>query len=69
MADVLQTLRGLLDNAVQSAAEERGIPTEELPEYVIEKPKKAEHGDWATNIAMQLARCSRKNPENWQKIW
>ncbi len=62
MADVLQTLRGLLDNAVQSAAEERGIPTEELPEYVIEKPKKAEHGDWATNIAMQLARVFKEKP-------
>ena len=28
----------------------------------LERPKQAEHGDWATNIALQLAKPLGKNP-------
>jgi arginyl-tRNA synthetase len=39
--------------ALQAAAK---LPAAELPESVtIERPKNREHGDWATNAAMQLA--------------
>ncbi|MFC4558111.1 arginine--tRNA ligase [Virgibacillus kekensis] len=35
---------------------------EELPEIILEKPKDKAHGDYATNIAMQLARIAKKAP-------
>ncbi|MBO8172057.1 MAG: arginine--tRNA ligase [Bacillaceae bacterium] len=35
---------------------------EEIPEFVLEVPKEKSHGDYATNIAMQLARVARKAP-------
>ncbi|QDP41690.1 arginine--tRNA ligase [Radiobacillus deserti] len=35
---------------------------EELPEIVLEQPKEKSHGDYATNIAMQLARIAKKAP-------
>src|SRR5699024_10622501 len=35
---------------------------EEIPAIVLEKPKEEAHGDFATNIAMQLARVARKAP-------
>ncbi|MEJ8764493.1 MULTISPECIES: arginine--tRNA ligase [unclassified Oceanobacillus] len=35
---------------------------EELPEIILEKPKDKSHGDFATNIAMQLARIAKKAP-------
>lgn len=35
---------------------------EELPEIILEKPKEKVHGDFATNIAMQLARIAKKAP-------
>ncbi|UJL46015.1 arginine--tRNA ligase [Virgibacillus sp. NKC19-16] len=35
---------------------------EELPEIILEKPKEKAHGDFATNIAMQLARIVKKAP-------
>ncbi|MUK89616.1 arginine--tRNA ligase [Ornithinibacillus sp. L9] len=35
---------------------------EELPEIILEKPKDKAHGDFATNIAMQLARIAKKAP-------
>src|SRR5690625_3877010 len=35
---------------------------EELPDINLEKPKDKQHGDFATNIAMQLARVAKKAP-------
>lgn len=34
----------------------------EIPDVVLEKPKDKSHGDFATNIAMQLARVAKKAP-------
>ncbi len=46
--------------ALQAAGE---LPAGELPtEVVIERPKNREHGDWATNIAMQAAGRFGQNP-------
>ncbi|MFI7584339.1 arginine--tRNA ligase [Kocuria sp. M1N1S27] len=36
----------------------------ELPEVRIERPKNREHGDWATNIAMQLAKSAGRAPRD-----
>ena len=33
-----------------------------LPQVRVERPKSREHGDWATNIALQLAKKVGKNP-------
>lgn len=35
---------------------------EELPEIILEKPKDKSHGDFAANVAMQLARIAKKAP-------
>lgn len=35
----------------------------EMPEIVIEKPKDENHGDYATNVALRLAKQLRKNPQ------
>lgn len=35
---------------------------DELPDIVLEAPKEKAHGDFATNIAMQLARIAKKAP-------
>jgi len=46
--------------ALQSSGE---LPAGELPtEVVIERPKNREHGDWATNVAMQAAGRFGQNP-------
>lgn len=40
-----------------------GLTTEaDLPEVILEKPKDKSHGDFAANIAMQLARIAKKAP-------
>jgi arginyl-tRNA synthetase len=42
--------------AVEKTASEGGLALEEAPPVVLERPKRREHGDWATNVAMVLAK-------------
>src|SRR5690625_5105011 len=38
--------------------------SEQIPDITLEKPKEKEHGDFATNIAMQLTRIAEKSPRD-----
>ncbi|MEY4494195.1 MAG: hypothetical protein RL570_310 [Actinomycetota bacterium] len=43
--------------------------SDELPtEVVIERPKNREHGDWATNVAMQLSSKFGQNPRAFAEL-
>lgn len=54
-----ETLKGEIAAAVVKAE----LATEsELPTIILEKPKDKAHGDFASNIAMQLARIAKKAP-------
>ena len=53
MTDELKTI---LDAAVRELAAEKGWSVPEGFETRLERPRQAGHGDWATNIAMQLAK-------------
>ena len=45
------------------AAGETPLPADAVPATVrVERPKNREHGDWSTNIAMQLAKKAGQNP-------
>lgn len=59
-----ETLKAVIAQAVLQAnlADES-----ELPNIVLEIPKEKAHGDFATNIAMQLARIARKSPREIAK--
>ena len=50
-------------NALRTLAEAGAFDKEFVPEeVVVERPKNREHGDWATNVAMQLAGKLGTNP-------
>jgi arginyl-tRNA synthetase len=49
-----------LSDAVRTALAQAGLPDAE--ECAWEVPRQADHGDYATNVAMQLARPARKPP-------
>jgi arginyl-tRNA synthetase len=53
----------LMQGALSELAGERGI-SEPLPLPHLERPKVAEHGDIATNIAMQLSKAWKVNPRD-----
>ncbi len=48
--------------AVEQVFEERGLAKESMPSVAIEQPKEKKFGDFATNIAMQLAGILKSNP-------
>jgi len=55
--DARQHLIALLRSALASVA-----PAQGLADIVLERPKQASHGDFACNLAMQLARELKTNP-------
>lgn len=60
---ILSQMEDQLKQEIAVAAQKANLATEaELPNIVLEKPKDKAHGDFATNIAMQLARIAKKAP-------
>jgi arginyl-tRNA synthetase len=48
---------------IQAAVLKAGLATaEQIPDVILEIPKEKSHGDYATNMAMQLARIAKKSP-------
>ncbi|MGO1590395.1 MAG: arginine--tRNA ligase [Ancrocorticia sp.] len=41
----------------------------ELPEVKVERPRSREHGDWATNVAMQLAKRAGMKPRDFADLF
>lgn len=59
----LEQLKESLKQEIEKAVLRAEIVDEkELPEVVLEVPREKAHGDFATNIAMQLTRIARRNP-------
>ena len=54
-------LRALVQEAYLRAARAEGWP-QEPPDFAVERPKDTKMGDYATNIALQLARPLRRAP-------
>ncbi|WP_377887385.1 arginine--tRNA ligase [Alkalihalobacillus sp. R86527] len=52
-----------LKEQIKVAVIQAGLANEsEIPEVILESPKDKAHGDYATNMAMQLARIAKKAP-------
>ncbi len=66
MKSVLEMVKGriisLINSAAESAKNTGTLNYEGLPEFVLEVPREKEHGDFATNIAMLLARQAKMSP-------
>jgi arginyl-tRNA synthetase len=64
-AAIVRAIKALVANGrFAFAGSEAELPTE----VVIERPKNREHGDWATNVAMQLASKFGLNPRAFAEI-
>ncbi|MEW6142665.1 MAG: arginine--tRNA ligase [Chloroflexota bacterium] len=51
-----------LEAAVRTAQERGDIVPSALPEILIERPQDPRHGDYASSLALKLARAARANP-------
>ncbi len=56
------TIRDMLASALVSACQKGIFPEAKMPNYVLEIPKEKDHGDFATNIAMMLAKPLKNAP-------
>lgn len=64
LPDIAIQLKTLFSQALSSIGERLGKNITNLPEPRLERPKVAEHGDLATNIAMQIAKSWGMNPKD-----
>jgi len=57
-------LRAAVEGALLRLREAGTLASEIAPDYQIEAPKHAEHGDFATNVAMVLGKACRRAPRD-----
>src|SRR5699024_2714455 len=64
MSDVLNQVEASLREGINKAIVDSNMVDEaDIPAIQLEKPKDKNHGDFATNIAMQMARVAKKAPK------
>ena len=60
--DIRQSIKDIVRQSVLKNIEDGNIPDIEIPEISVETPREVQHGEFSTNIAMQLTRMARKAP-------
>jgi len=55
-------IRDLIKSTLQKAQQQGALPPVAIPEVTIETPQNPEHGDYASNVAMRMARTARMDP-------
>ncbi|QPK82286.1 arginine--tRNA ligase [Schaalia sp. ZJ405] len=66
-----EELANVIRHALISAASEQTISLNEadIPQVVkVERPRNRDHGDWATNVAMQLAKKAGMAPRDFAQV-
>ncbi len=59
---IRDTIADVLKKAAIQAQKQGSIPQITLPEILLEHPQNPEHGDYASTVAMKLARTAKMNP-------
>jgi arginyl-tRNA synthetase len=60
---VKSQLRALIEQGIASLRAQGVLPADlATPDFVVERPKDRSHGDFATNVAMTLAKPAKSNP-------
>ncbi|MDJ0806294.1 MAG: arginine--tRNA ligase [Gammaproteobacteria bacterium] len=57
-------IQQLVAEALQRLADDGVIPADSLPSPTIERARDSKHGDFATNVAMVLAKTARRKPRD-----
>ncbi len=59
---LIETIQQLVSQALDTARQEGTLQLETMPEIQVERPGNSDHGDFATNLPLRLARATRINP-------
>ena len=54
-------VESIVTEAIAAAVEAGELPLEAIPDPSVERPRDKGHGDWATSVAMKLAKQARMN--------
>ncbi|MGD6894750.1 arginine--tRNA ligase [Bacillus infantis] len=61
--NIFEQVQSNLKEEIKQAVIKAGLAAEEqIPDVILETPKEKAHGDYSTNMAMQLARVAKKAP-------
>ncbi|MFS0774643.1 arginine--tRNA ligase [Neobacillus sp. 3P2-tot-E-2] len=61
--NIVEQVQSRLKEEIRAAVVKASLATEEqIPDVILEIPKEKSHGDYSTNMAMQLARVAKKAP-------
>jgi arginyl-tRNA synthetase len=61
--NIVEQVQSRLKEEIRAAVVKANLATEEqIPDVILEIPKEKSHGDYSTNMAMQLARVAKKAP-------
>jgi arginyl-tRNA synthetase len=63
-----KAIKEIIESALNKAKDAGELELAEAPDIVIEKPKDEKMGDFASNIAMTLARSEHKNPKEIAQV-
>ena len=61
---ITKFLHNCINNALKELILEQNITFDSLPEFIIEKPKNKDHGDYASSLPLQLSKIMKENPVN-----
>ncbi|ERH18077.1 arginine--tRNA ligase [Actinomyces johnsonii F0510] len=64
--ELAAAIRTILEEA--SAEGSLALPAAEIPEPRVELPRNRDHGDWSTNVAMQLAKKAGTKPRDLAEL-
>ncbi len=59
---LIETIQQLVAQALEDARKDGALQLETMPEIQVERPGNSDHGDFATNLPLRLARATRINP-------
>ncbi|MBN2075642.1 MAG: arginine--tRNA ligase [Dehalococcoidales bacterium] len=62
MLEVKKGLAEKLEKAAEEAIKAEKLPSIDLPEVYLERPQKAEHGDYASGLSLRLAKPAKSRP-------
>ncbi len=60
--DIRESLEKLFGDAVSAAMADGSLPLEEAPEPALERPRDESNGDWASTVAMRVAKLAKMPP-------
>ncbi len=52
----------LIENSIKSLQKKKRLPEFKISDILIEHPEQKTHGDYATNVALEIAKIAKKNP-------